>query len=118
MQDGEPWQLPAIAESISGCTNPFLPENRLGPRVLVVRDARHKLILHFDPTSEVLFDLVADPQERSPLGQGEAKAVRRRLLDAARAHLEHLSAKQNAQDRLRLRLRDLQLKWLGPSKAS
>jgi len=118
VQEGKPWMLPAIAESVSGCTNPFLSENRIGPRVLVVRDAQYKLILHFDPPSDLLFDLHADPQERSPLQQAEAKAVRRRLLDIALAHLNSASSQQRAQDRLRLRLRDLQLKWSSPAKVS
>lgn len=118
VQEGKPSLLPAIAESVFGCTNPFLPQNRLGSRVLVVRDARYKLILDFDPPSDLLFDLQTDPQEQTSLPQSEAKSVRHRLLNAARVHLNRANSEDRTQDRLRLRLRDLQLKWSSPAKAS
>jgi len=117
LRESKSWQLPAIAESVARCTNPFLPENRLGPRVLVVREAQHKLILYFGPPAEFLFDLERDPLECSPLASNDGKTVRKRFLDIARTHLSQTHAQRGSQDHLRLRLRDLQLKWSSPAKA-
>ena len=68
----------AISECVAGCTNPFRPENRLGPRVLSVREFRCKLVLQFDaaenPVVETLYDLDADPNEHSPLAAGCSEA--------------------------------------------
>jgi arylsulfatase A-like enzyme len=113
---GVDWDAPAIAECIAGCTNPFHPDNRLGPRVLVVREARYKLMLHFDPPAERLYDLEADPREQSPLPAGAEKGVRRRLLEAARAHLRRSTSDRDTQARLRSRLRELQLEWVAPAQ--
>src|SRR5436305_13986220 len=52
LQNGGQFSGPAISECIAGCTNPFHPENRRGPRVLSVRESRFKLILCFDPPAE------------------------------------------------------------------
>ena len=101
----------AISESVAGCTNPFPRENRLGHRVLAVREARFKLTISFNPVQERLYDLEADPAERSPLPPGAEKAVRRRLLEVAREHLERSSSKRDVPARLRSRLRELQLEW-------
>ena len=54
----------------------------------------------------------ADPGERSPLPAGAEKAVRRRLLEVAREHLERSRAKSDVSARLRSRLRELQLEWV------
>ncbi len=94
----------AISECVAGCTNPFHRENRLGPRVLSVREERFKLVLHFDPWQEVLFDL----ESGRPLVPGAQKPVRRRLLEIAHKHLQK-PVLQEA--RLRAVLRDLQLEW-------
>jgi arylsulfatase A-like enzyme len=110
LQSGASWNEPAISECIAGCTNPFRPEDRAGPRILAVREARYKLILHFDPVAEDLYDLEADPQEIAPLPPGAEKAVRRRLLEAARAHLAG-SARPDLEPRLRALLKELRLEW-------
>ena len=81
----------------------------------MVRDECFKLILHFDPRAELLYDLEADPQERSPLPAQSAKPVRRRLLEIARDHLRRSQSQQNLDARLRSRLRDLQLEWVAPA---
>ncbi|PYX41337.1 MAG: hypothetical protein DMG81_03975, partial [Acidobacteria bacterium] len=70
VREGTQWDGAAISESVAGCTNPFRRENRLGHRVLAVREARFKLMINFDPVQERLYDLEADPGERSPLPAG------------------------------------------------
>ena len=45
----------------------------MGPRVLAIRESRYKLVLHFDPASENLYDLEADPGEQSPLAPPRRK---------------------------------------------
>lgn len=85
---GENWEEAAICECVAGCTNPFHPQNRLGPRVLAVREARFKLLLNFDPPGEYLYDLEFDPGEETPLPPSAEKPARRRLLEAARQHLQ------------------------------
>ena len=105
------WEDPAVVECVQGCTNPFRMQNRLGPRVLAVRDKRYKLMLCFDPPSETLYDLLEDPQEKSPLPPTAERQVRRRLLDRAWAHLRDMAAERDSEARLRSRIRDLQLEW-------
>jgi arylsulfatase A-like enzyme len=111
LHEGKEWADAAISECVAGCTNPFRAESRLGPRVLAVREARYKLILHFNPPQELLFDLDADPREQSPLSPGTEKAIRRRLLETARDHLQSSAAKRDLPAMLRARLRELQLEW-------
>jgi arylsulfatase A-like enzyme len=108
----------AISECVAGCTNPFRGENRLGPRVLAVREARYKLVLHFDPPSERLYDLEDDPGEHHPLPANAAKPVRRRLLERARDHLQHSIRERDAGLRLQARLRELRLEWARSSPDS
>jgi len=106
----------AISECVAGCTNPFHPENRMGPRVLSVREQRFKLVLHFDPPAENLYDLQSDPAERAPLPAGAEKPARRRLLQIAR---EHLQGPIDDRARMQARLRELRLEWSTPApKAS
>jgi hypothetical protein len=82
--------------------------------VLAIRDARYKLLLHFDPPSEDLYDLAEDPNEKSPLPHTAEKQVRRRLLDWARAHLQR-SVEDRAPDlQLRAQLRDFRMEWQQP----
>jgi arylsulfatase A-like enzyme len=101
----------AISECVAGCTNPFRGENRLGPRVLAVREARYKLVLEFDPPAERLYDLEADPGEQQPLPATAAKPVRRRLLERAREHLQRSIRERDVGSRLQARLRELRLEW-------
>jgi arylsulfatase A-like enzyme len=104
----------AISESVANCTNPFRPENRLGPRVLSVRESQFKLMLFFDPPEEYLYDLAADPGEQSPLAPTAHKAVRRRLLETAREHVHRSVEQRNWQMRVRARLQELRLEWSTP----
>ena len=101
----------AISECVAGCTNPFRPENRLGSRVLSVRGSRFKLTLQFDPPTEFLYDLEADPGEHAPLAPTAQKSVRRHLLEIAREHLQSSRIQRDQQLRARARLRDLRLEW-------
>jgi arylsulfatase A-like enzyme len=105
----------AISECIAGCTNPLRAEARLGPRVLSVRESRFKLALHFDPKQEDLYDLEADPKERNPLPPSAEKPVRRRLLEAARTHLQQSIERRDPSARMQARLRELQLEWAKPA---
>jgi arylsulfatase A-like enzyme len=109
IQQGKSSDSVAISECVAECTNPFRAENRLGPRVLSVRESRFKLVLFFDPPKEYLYDLEADPGEQAPLAPGAQKAVRRRLLEIAREHLQRPYGDEKR--RVRARLRDLQLEW-------
>jgi arylsulfatase A-like enzyme len=116
LRDGSSRDAVAISECVAGCTNPFHPQDRMGPRVLSVREARFKLVLHFDPPADQLYDLEADPGERTPLPLEAEKPVRRRLLEFARDHLQ-----RPIDDGMRLpaRLRELRLEWSAPAaKAS
>ena len=109
IQDGTRWSESAISECIAGCTNPFNFEQRVGARLLVVREARYKLCLNFDTGAHSLFDLEADPREQAPLSNKDAKPERRRLLQAAFDHLQRAGARQTSQAYLRARLRDIDL---------
>jgi arylsulfatase A-like enzyme len=109
----------AISECVAGCTNPFRAAGRLGSRVLSVRDSRFKLVLFFESRTEYLYDVEADPGEKSPLPSGSEPRVRRRLLEAAREHLRGSSDRRDSQSRVKARLRELQLEWKKPAdKAS
>jgi arylsulfatase A-like enzyme len=111
MRQGSDYDAVAISEAVGTCTNPFRREHRLGPRVLSVRERRFKLLLHFDPPMEYLYDLEADPGEQAPLAPASQKAVRRRLLEVARAHLQQAIERRDEPARMRSRLRELQIEW-------
>jgi arylsulfatase A-like enzyme len=115
LRQGESCDSVAISECVAGCTNPFRPENRIGPRVLSVRESRFKLVLYFDPPAEDLYDLEADPGEQAPLALAAQKPVRRRLLEIAREHLRHSSEQRDCRTRVQVRLRELQLEWKNPA---
>jgi arylsulfatase A-like enzyme len=107
LQEGTPWAEPAVSECIAGCTNPFIPEQRRGGRLLSVRDARYKLRLNFDDRTQDCFDLQADPREQTPLPTAAASPHRRRLLQAALEHLRRSCARQPSEGYLRALLRDI-----------
>jgi arylsulfatase A-like enzyme len=109
IREGSGWSEPAISECIAGCANPFRPEQRRGPRLLAVREARYKLLLNLGTGAELLFDLESDPGEQNPLPRGTAKPVRRRLLEAALAHLRKSSERQISKAYLHARLREIGL---------
>jgi arylsulfatase A-like enzyme len=111
VRDGASDETVAISESVAACLNPFRPENRLGPRVLSVRESRFKLVLYFDPPRDHLYDLEADPKELAPLASALHKPVRRRLLEIAHNHLRHSIEERDSRARISMRLRELQLEW-------
>jgi arylsulfatase A-like enzyme len=113
IQEGTAWTEPAVSECITGCKNPFRPEQRLGGRLLAIREARYKLVLNFDTNSEHLFDLESDPGERAPLPGATAKPERRRLLETALTHLRRAGARQNSESYVRVRLREIGLDLTG-----
>jgi len=101
----------AISECVDGCTNPFRSDNRMGSRLLSVRESRFKLVLSFNPPREDLYDLFADPREQSPLLLRQQKQVRLRLLRAAHEHIHRSIAQRHCQDRVEARLLELRLEW-------
>ncbi|MGP0021548.1 MAG: sulfatase-like hydrolase/transferase [Candidatus Sulfotelmatobacter sp.] len=120
LRQGASFDGVAISECVAGCTNPFRSENRMGPRVLSVRESRFKLVLHFDPGAEnlmveTLYDLDADPGERAPLAPAAQKPVRRRLLEIAREHLRRSNEPRDSRTRVQARLRELRLEWKKPA---
>lgn len=111
IQQGLQYESLAITECVAACTNPFHRKDRLGPRVLSIREKRFKLILNLDRTGEWLYDLEADPGEQAPLNTASQKKMRRHLLEVAREHLRNSARSQNREQCLRTRLRDLRLEW-------
>jgi arylsulfatase A-like enzyme len=109
IREGTVWSEPATSECTAGCSNPFDHEQRRGARLLAIREARYKLLLNFDAHTEYLFDLEKDPGERVPLSDTVAKPERRRLLEAALAHLRKSSTRQSSGAYLRARLREIGL---------
>jgi arylsulfatase A-like enzyme len=117
IEAGTAWNEPAISECIAGCTNPYRADQRRGPRLLAVREARYKLVLNFDAGSDSLFDLESDPKEQTPLAVAAKKPERRRLLEVAVAHLRESSAPPHSDSYLRARIRDIGLN-LAPAAAT
>lgn len=111
LRDGQSFDGAAISECIAGCTNPFHPPNRMGSRLLSVRESRFKLVVQFDTATEHVYDLESDPGEISPLPPGEQKPVRGRLLQFVRDHLRSSIEQRNCRERLRARLREVRLEW-------
>jgi arylsulfatase A-like enzyme len=109
MQRGSSFEEVAISECVDDCTNPFHPEDRMGPRILAVRESRYKLVIHFRSGAEKLYDLEADPAEQSALPPQTEVPVRRRLLAVAREHLHRSIHKLDHKMRLHARLRSIQL---------
>ena len=106
----------AITECVAGCTNPFRSEDRMGQRILSVREERFKLILKFEPFKAELYDLLSDPGEQSPLGRDVQKPVWQRLSNAIYDHLCRSVEHRPWQDRAEARLSELRLEWKTPTK--
>ncbi|MGA9530107.1 MAG: sulfatase-like hydrolase/transferase [Terriglobales bacterium] len=101
----------AVAECVHACGNPLNAEARLSARLLIVRDARYKMVMRLEPkTVETIFDLQADPDEKRPLAGQEVPEIRRRLLRIAAEHINKPAGPHSGALRLRARLRDIRLK--------
>jgi arylsulfatase A-like enzyme len=108
LQRGIAWDDPAIIECVYGCTNPFRAESRSASRLLAVRDVRFKLVLRIEAgATEEVYDLETDPGEVHPRVEELGFETRRRLLQAARGHIEKIVSHRDPVMRLRARLRDL-----------
>ena len=101
----------AVVECVAGCNNPYRAGDRMGARILAVREDRYKLTVDFGSKQVSLFDLERDPRELRPIPEREAKPERHRLLGRARQHLENSQRDVDAGRRLDMRLRDLRLEW-------
>ena len=115
IQTAQSWEDPALTECVTTCTNPFRLNNRLGARILGVREGCYKLIIDCGSSRELLFNLRGDPRELHPLPSDAEKPVRRRLLDCARRHVVDSLQLRDGDVRLEARLRDLHLEWAQPS---
>lgn len=111
LKNGQRWQDDAIVECVSSCNNPFRIADRLGSRILAVREARYKLVLDFGSLVEQLFDLEMDPAELQPLPVDVAKLIRRRLLERARRHLAESRQSRDDHQLMAARVRGLRLEW-------
>jgi arylsulfatase A-like enzyme len=109
--DRNGWDEPAIIECVTGATNPFHRRDRIGPRILVVRDKRFKLVWELGVKDEVLFDLDRDPKELRPLSAHEATDARRRLMLRARQHLTESRERRDEKLRCRALVRELAMEW-------
>jgi arylsulfatase A-like enzyme len=110
LRDEIPWDEPATMECSYGCANPFRVEDRMGARLLGIRDRRYKLVFRVEPgETEALYDLQVDPSEQSPLNAGSEIETRRRLLRVAQEELAKTVAERDPVARLRSRLRDFRL---------
>jgi arylsulfatase A-like enzyme len=114
LRDRQDWDATAIVECVTGCSNPFRPENRLAPRIMAVREPQFKLVVDFRSAKEELFDLVADPREMNPLPLGAERAMRRRLLERAREHVAMSMQSRDGGRRLAAQLREFRRAWTHP----
>lgn len=105
------WERAVISECVRGCTNPFRPENRVGPRILAVRKGNYKLVVDFAAGQEQLFDLRSDPRETLPLPLDAVKPVRRTLLELARKHVAESRKARDFDRRMGSQLRELRIEW-------
>ncbi len=117
---GVGWDDPAFVECVAGCTNPFHRHsgNRVGPRVLAVREARYKLVLEFNPMGEHLYDLESDPHEIIPLPADAEKPARRRLLQYAREHIQRSRRQRDPELVLWALLAELRIEWVNSAHAA
>ncbi len=101
----------AVVECVAQCNNPYRTSDRMGARILAVREGRYKLTVDFGSKQVSLFDLERDPGELRSVPENEARPERHRLLARARQHLENSHRDIDAGRRLDMRLRDLRLEW-------
>jgi arylsulfatase A-like enzyme len=95
-----------VVECIAGCTNPLRKEMRLGNRIMALRNFRFKLVIDLGSGEEKLFDLQADPEEKS-IAYPRDTGIRRKLLEVAQHHLRETRRMRDPSLRLSARVRDL-----------
>ncbi len=105
------WGGFAVVECVAGCNNPYRARDRMGARILAIRDSRYKLVLDFRAKRAMLFDLEQDPGEVRPVPEDEAKLQRGRMLAGARQYLADTQLSVDDRRRMDMRLRDLRLEW-------
>jgi arylsulfatase A-like enzyme len=110
----EAGQGAVIVESVGGCTNPMESAQRVGPRMLAVRESVYKLVIDFKKLDVALFNLQTDSAEAHPLPADAEKPVRRRLLERARKHLAQTVSGQDLCRRLDVQLRELRINYSRP----
>jgi arylsulfatase A-like enzyme len=111
IDDATQWHEPCVAEAVGGCTNPFIYENRLQPRIMAIRNGRFKLHVRCASGSVQFFDLEADPSECKPLSAADNPSAFRHLLQIADDHLCVSMNQRDTRRCLRSKLRDIQLQW-------
>ncbi len=110
LREGMAWEDMAITECVFGCNNPFRATDRSGPRLLSVRDERHKLVMRVERSAtEQLYDLECDPAEEKPHAVGAERPIGERLLQAAVTHIQRGISGRDAALRLKARLRELRI---------
>ena len=114
LQRGEDWSAPAIVECVKGCTNPLRVADRMGPRLLAVRDERFKLVVDCGSGSVRLFDLKLDPKEKNAVAEDAEWPVRKRFLELAHVHLRS-SPQSRQSERLQAVLAGLRQTLVGTS---
>ncbi|MGA2002248.1 MAG: sulfatase-like hydrolase/transferase [Terriglobales bacterium] len=117
LQQAAPSDDPVITECVYGCTNPFRSRDRMGARLLSIRNSRYKLVIRVaEGTGEDMYDLEMDPTEQRPMRQGEQNEVRKRLLQAACVHMQKMLDGTDARAPLRARMRDLRIELQSNSR--
>ena len=110
LQQGTPWDDPAVAECAYGCTNPLHREARMLPRLLTVRDSRYKMVFRLHPgATEDLYDLKSDASATNSLPGDVGREIRARFVRAALDNMEDAAKGLDTVARLRARLRDCRL---------
>ena len=74
-----------------------------------------KLVLHLGTGADELYDLQADPQEKSPLPIDVEREARHQLLDCARIHIQRSRSERDPAMRLRACLREIRNECLQTS---
>jgi len=98
---------PAIAECADGSNGTQEDQDRVRPRLLAVRDGHLKLVIRFRDRTDSLYDLEADPEERSPLPAEVKRKERARLLQIALDHLRQSREGRDSIAAVRARVREI-----------
>lgn len=109
LRKGKFLERPVLSECVYDCTNPYYPEDRMGPRLLAIRLNQYKLVLDFAAGSDELYDLSQDPGEKTPLAISEAVEVRRKLLMHAKKHLVESCQSRDFDRRMGSQVREYRL---------